>query len=440
MNIPEEAIQKILDDKKKAYNTVVEAFIHSLIWRKPETIKEKVKDYINQNVLCYEHTFDLFFQMTYSVSSDPEHFFNANSLHRYLMQFSLADRDSIWTTYLHDKNYEGSAMQRLIDWAWFDKDKSYLSDESRLLASKALSWLFTSTNIVFRDSATKALVVLLENNIPIITQLLSDFQDVNDPYVYERIFAAAYGAVLCSDELDGLEALSQHILATIFKKDEVYTNVLVRDYARNIIEYAIYKNLFQLGKPEIIRPPYKSHFPATFPTNEDIDSYKYDYKAEGFKDYYWGQNSILSSMVTEYGRGTCMYGDFGRYTFQSALSDWSDFDANDLSNYACKLIFEEYGYDAEKHGKFDRNASSGDRYKNKTERIGKKYQWIALYEVIARIADNHQMVDESTRWGKEKKYTYRVIRTKLPFASKISRGLSRYLQTWSRSINNGRRY
>ena len=399
-------LYELLDDKKKVYNTVVKAFIHSLIWRKPETIKEKVAIYINQNVLCSEHTFDLFFQMVYSVSTDPVHFFNANSLHRCLMQFSMANRDSIWTTYLHDKNHEGSAMQRLIDWAWLDEDKSYLSGESRLLACKALSWLFTSTNIMFRDSATKALVVLLENNIPIIAQVLSEFQDVNDPYVYERIFAAAYGAVLCSDELDGFEDLSQYILKTIFEKDEVYPNVLVRDYARNIIEYAINKELFQLENPEIIHPPYKSRFPTTFPTNEDIDSYKYDYESEGFKDCYWGRNSIINSMVTEHGRGIGGYGDFGRYTFQRILRHWDKFDPQDLSNYACKLIFDEYGYDVEKHGQFDRNARSGDRYKNKTERIGKKYQWLALYEVIARIADNHQMADESARWGKEKEYIW----------------------------------
>jgi len=111
-------------------------------------------------------------------------------------------------------------------------------------------------------------------------------------------------------------------------------------------------------------------------------------------------------MVTEYGRGICSYGDFGRYTFQSALYNWKDFDPNDLSNYACKLIFEKYGYDVEKHGKFDIHASSGDRHKNKKERIGKKYQWIALYEVLARISDNFKMIDESTRWGEDKQYVW----------------------------------
>jgi hypothetical protein len=344
--------------------------------------------------------------MVYSVSSDPAHYYNADRLHKYLMQFTLADRDSIWTIYLHDQYHQETAMFRLIDWARLEEDKLYLSSASRLLAAKALAWLFTSTNIAFRDSATKALVVLLENNISTITELLAEFKNVNDPYVFERIFAAAYGAVLRSDKLEGLMGLSKHIVETIFRDEEVYPNVLVRDYARNIVEYAHCKRCVSLEDISIIRPPYRSSFPSSFPTNDEIDAYKYDYNSEGFKDYLWGQNSILSSMVTEHGRGTCSYGDFGRYTFQSALYGWPDFDPNDLSNYACKLIFKEYGYDVEKHGEFDRHASSGDRHKNRKERIGKKYQWIALYEVLARISDNYKIVDESTHWGEDKQYVW----------------------------------
>lgn len=399
-------LYELLEEEQKTYISVIESFVYSLIWRKSGTIKENTKAYVNKYILCNEQTLDIFFQMVYSVSSDPEHFYNANFLHRYLMQFTLSDRDAIWTTYLHDRNHEDTSMVRLIDWAKSEEEKSYLSCDSRLLAAKALAWLFTSTNILLRDSATKALVVLLENNIVIITELLSEFEKVNDPYVYERIFAAAYGAVLCSEKLEELNSLSEYIVETIFRKDEIYPNVLVRDYARNIVEYATYKGFINLEEIEIIRPPYKSSFPSTFPTNDEIDAYKYDYKSEGFKDYFWGQNSILSSMITEYGRGTCCYGDFGRYTFQSALHDWKDFNPNDLSNYACKLIFEEYGYDVEKHGMFDRLASSGNRHNNEKERIGKKYQWIALYEVIARISDNYKIVEESTRWGDNKSYVW----------------------------------
>ena len=93
-------------------------------------------------------------------------------------------------------------------------------------------------------------------------------------------------------------------------------------------------------------------------------------------------------MTTEYGRGTGGYGDFGRYVFQSALENW-DVNANSLSNLAVKWIFEKYGYDVEKHGKFDREIGTGrarSTYPN--ERIGKKYQWLAFYEILARISDN----------------------------------------------------
>lgn len=391
-------------EERKSAPYIVEAFLHSLIWRSPESITEKLKDYIEQYVLNDSELFDSFFQMVYMVCADPDHPYNADFLHKKLMPYSMADRDSVWTTCLHNQNEgESSAMRRLIDWAMLDEDKTYLSNDSRLLAAKALAWLFTSTNIPFRDSATKALVVLLENNCATVTQLLTAFQACNDSYVVERIFAAAYGAVLRSEGLEGLDVLAEYIVNNVFQDAvEVYPNVLVRDYARNIVEYAIYKHLFALADISIIRPPYRSELPSSFPSNEEIDAYKFDYNAEGFKKHYWSQNRILHSMTTEYGRGICQYGDFGRYTFESVLRDW-ECDTNDLSNYACKLIFEKYGYDVEKHGYFDNHAASGDRHQNKSERIGKKYQWIALYEILARLADNCPMIDESSRWSKEKK-------------------------------------
>ena len=401
-------LYELLDDSQKSNQSVAESFIYSLVWRKPETIKESTKEYINSYILNDDQLFDRFFQMVYSVSSDPDHPYNADRLHKHLMTYTMPDRDAFWTTYIHDQHYQGSAMSRLIDWAKSDEEKYYLSASSCLLAGKALSWLFTSTNIGLRDSATKALVMLFENKINTVTKLLYDFENINDPYVYERIFAAAYGSVLRSDKLEGLKELSEYIIDTVFKANEVYPNALVRDYARNIIEYALHKRCLSLKDDAIIRPPYKSSFPSSFPSNNEIDAYKYDYQSKDFKDYYWGQNTILSSMVTEYGRGMCSYGDFGRYTFQSALHSWKDFDPNDLSNYACKLIFEKYGYDVEKHGNFDRHAGrdNWNRNQNTLERIGKKYQWIALYEVLARISDNHKMVDASTHWGDEKEYIW----------------------------------
>ncbi|MHC4310272.1 MAG: ATP-binding protein, partial [Planctomycetota bacterium] len=201
--------------------------------------------------------------------------------------------------------------------------------------------------------------------------------------------------------LDGLKELAEYVYEAIFSQEYVYPHILLRDYARGVIEYSLYLKLdfnFDIDK---VRPSYKSEWYDTIPTNDEIKQYDLDYKSPEFKDYYWSQNTIISSMQPEYSK-ICMYGDFGRYVFQSGFTNW-DFDVQQLSNLAIKRIFE-LGYDVEKHGKFDRSIDRGFNYGRagkKPERIGKKYQWIAFYEIMARVSDNFTMYDNI--YVKEKK-------------------------------------
>lgn len=119
-------------------------------------------------------------------------------------------------------------------------------------------------------------------------------------------------------------------------------------------------------------------------------------------------------MTTEYGRGTGGYGDFGRYTFESTFHCWKSYKQGDgivnadlLSNYACQMIFEKFGYDDIKHLQFDKETRS--RYlrrddTDKVERIGKKYQWLALYEILARVMDNFPAFIDSYNDGVKRDY------------------------------------
>ena len=229
-----------------------------------------------------------------------------------------------------------------------------------------------------------------------LIEVLRLFEGVNDPYVYERLYAVAFGCAVRLRDKQELTKLSKYVYETIFKdKEEVYPHILLRDYAREIIEYANYMGCTLGFAMEDVRPPYKSAMPKELPSNEEIDAlYKIDYKSPDFKSpdfkpHYYSQDEILSSMTTEYGRGTGGYGDFGRYVFQAGLNRF-EVDYDRLSNYAIKLIFEKYGYDKDKHGKFDREAgeSSWHSHGVHNERIGKKYQWIAFYELLARVSDN----------------------------------------------------
>lgn len=379
------------------------AFIDSLLWRCEEDIYlDRYKVFFDRNILQQGDLYNLFIDLRYQVAGRTGHPLNAENLHSWLNKMSLPDRDALWTTHISSRIYEDSSISNLINWARKSDFSEGLSDSSRRLVGISLSWLYTSTNIKLRDNATIALVRLLQNNLSTAFEVLEIFKEVNDPYVLERIFASIYGAVLSSQQFNGLKNICDYLIEEFFAQDEVYPNVLVRDYARNIVEYAQYEKIINISEQELklCRPPYVSEFPTSLPTRKEIvEKYNPESRIKDDSEYRFVSNKIISSMTTEYGAGRGGYGDFGRYTFQSAFRNFKYLDISRLSNYAVQLIFEKYGYSLDKHENFDKyEATSSDRHTNDIERIGKKYQWIALYEVFARVSDNYKMIDPSTNY------------------------------------------
>ncbi|MEZ0169498.1 hypothetical protein [Microvirga sp. TS319] len=62
--------------------------------------------------------------------------------------------------------------------------------------------------------------------------------------------------------------------------------------------------------------------------------------------------------------------------------------------WVCKRA-HDLGWSEDRHGQFDRGQRSG-RNDHRIERIGKKYQWLALYELRARMEDNLAPVTDDT--------------------------------------------
>lgn len=120
-----------------------------------------------------------------------------------------------------------------------------------------------------------------------------------------------------------------------------------------------------------------------------------------FEKYSWMLNKpdllqffgIVLAEDWEYELSDVFSSENAKNTFQSYFYAWKQLHPIDLKNIAIKRIFE-LGYDVEKHGKYDRNCTDrvGLRFQlGRKERIGKKYQWIALYELAAQVCDNYQM-------------------------------------------------
>lgn len=298
---------KLIPDLKDKY-PIVESFVESLLWRKVETINEESKQYVDKHVFYYQGTHDYFWETILAVTGIPNHFFNAHFLHNHLIKFSLAARDANWTQLLKYKYDDESSVKRLIDWAWSETDKSHISDESVLLSSITLVWFHTSTNRKLRDCSTKSLICLLQNRLNVLLEILRMFEGVNDPYVYERLFAVAYGCVLRTNQMEKIMELTEYIFKTIFSDPTgVITHILLRDYARGAIEYAHHLGIelsFELSK---VRPPYQSNWPEEIPSDEELKA-KYD--NDNYR-YIW--SSVMG------------FGDFSRYTIgtNSRSSEWS---------------------------------------------------------------------------------------------------------------------
>ena len=247
-----------------------EAFRQSVVWRKPDAVSESTRKVLNKLIKTQEDK-EATLDILLTVATLKDHPFNAEFLDKKLRGKSMPDRDARWSTYLHRAwtwNDSG-AVRRVVDWAWGVAEDTNLEEKTVDLCSIALAWMFTTSNRFLRDRATKALVSLLTGRLDAATRLVERFSDVDDPYVAERIYAVAYGVAMRSHDAIGVEKLSSLVYERVFAKDNPPVHILLRDYARGVIERAIYLGSDLDVDEYLIRPPYKSTWPK-IPDEEDI--------------------------------------------------------------------------------------------------------------------------------------------------------------------------
>lgn len=364
------------DDRKSIFKTYLESFE----WRNKVYMSiEEFFDYCNKYYMDPNIVWLAF--ITNSVKAN--HLLNADALHNALIKYPLNKRDYIWTQYINGLTSEDDRVVQLIK--LYNKGESLqVGDKEQIrLLLILFSWMLTSSNRWLRDTTSKAIIEILKENFGLSEYLLKLFSNVNDPYIIQRLYGIVFGACVKrnGDNKDAFRSLVEFVYESIFNNEVVYPDILLRDYARLIIErfffeYPVENLNIDLNK---IKPPYKS---VPIPEIED--------KRYGNKNFSGGEFNILHSMRFE---GMGMYGDFGRYVFQSAIRNF-EVDEYKVFNYAMSYIFEELGYSNDYFDYYDNFVArySYDRHRTlKTERIGKKYQWIAMYNILARISDFYPM-------------------------------------------------
>lgn len=360
------------------------SFTEVVLLRSPSSINERSLELLNQIPTSdyYNKKLDILL----SLSTEPDHPWNADFLDKNLFDKTLPKRDALWSTYLAvsdwEEDYEQgeSIVRTLIDWSLKVNVKSVEIDRLRLTAITLL-WMTTTSNRKVRDQATKSLARILSHSPTLITDLINKYNTCNDPYLVERLYAAVYGAICNTYNNDMIKEVAYCVFENVFKDGMPYPNILIRDYSRGIIEFAHAKGfLTEEIRESVIRPPYKSDWPIENPSMQEIE------KLAGDK-----YSSIKTSVMG-------YTGDFGKYTM-SCVHNWSPTPLSEEkpeSSYDLHLKFAEMLPENLKHryiteiNKKTENQSTGLNFEGLLKRL-QDTEKILEDEIHS---ENEQKIDE----------------------------------------------
>ncbi len=291
-----------------------DAFRQSLVWRALTAFSKGTGEALSK--LCRsDHDWQDTLDVLLTVATLPGHPLNALFLDQRLRKDTMPERDAWWSVCLHQAWGTHGAVDRLVDWASSLTPNTAIDDETVDLCATALSWMLTTSNRFLRDRATKALVSLLTGRLAAVVRLVERFADIDDLYVAERVNGVAYGtAMRCHDPV-AVGALAACVYARVFAAGSPPPHILLRDYARGVVERALYLGSKIDVDVSRVRPPYSSVWPA-IPSEEEIKPLLPDWSrgSHDSGDLEWARNRIGNSVMDD---------DFARYVIGTNSSPTS---------------------------------------------------------------------------------------------------------------------
>lgn len=365
---------------------LLEMLLASLALRRASSVSQRTVELVDRIVDADDCRREVYCAVLL-VAAVPGHGLNADWLHRRLLLLGLVERDLTWTTMCNDDR--PGALDVLVEWAWSTASAG-ADDEVARLAAMTLAWCLTSSNRRLRDRSTKALVHLLQQCPAVLVRVLAAFEGVDDPYVKERLLAVAAGVAARCQSREGRVLVGRAVAQATVLAERWPQHLLSRDYARRAVEAAIDAGWDAPGGTrDRVSPPYGTAWPVSTRTDDEIKV------LGGPPEYRYG--SIIGSVMSD-------FGDFHKYVLRhhlSSLAPGAD-DEPALAVAARRIVDRvlELGWDPERHGLYDRHRSRQPNDRDPTERLGKKYQWIALHETLGAMVDNAAV---GGRWGEDER-------------------------------------
>lgn len=386
--VPEDEREVIwyLPKKRRRAGPIKEAFLEGLHWRNAESFGEDTDRLVglfldSRNVWTREETFEVLV----GLASRPGHPYGAPRLYEYLKDASMPVRDRLWSEYLR-KCDETSSVLRLLEWVeraeWDRQSSSTASNTLRLLST-----FLTTSHRPLRDRVTRGIYVIGGAHPGEVFELACETFEFNDPYVPERLLASSYGVAMSlwadPDGAEVRERLPEFGRALI---DDMFSpggrfgtkHMLMRQYAQGIVELAK-----RVAGPRITSEQFNR-------TRDPIDQIECP-----FDD----PEDITDEDVGDVERA--FHPDFRNYTVGRLVPGRSSYDF-EHEEYAAILRqiqgrVKDLGYSYEYFKDIDdiigRRQWSRAGNGGKIDRYGKKYSWIAYFEMYGCRVDKGKLPD-----------------------------------------------
>lgn len=337
----------------------------------PNRIGQGTVERFSQAMFSSERFAKIAFRKIMGIRAARAHPLGMDFLHGVLMGMSNTQRDLFWTEWVRESSKDVSADLTFLTKRW----RSSELDERETQRARWVMWTLTSTSRSLRDVATQALYEFASQRPESFFRLAEESISISDPYVPERMFAAAYGMCLSnwSDVSavtlhEALPAFARMIYQRMFAPSATHPmwHALCQQYCLGIIDLAMRINPDCLPAEDAqnLIPPY-SHLPNPF---EQLHEYPPE---------------LIKST-----KRAAIQMDFGNYTIGRLIPGRRNYD-NDNKDYqiviidiVCRMLM--LGYDSEKFESVDRQMDPGRRVGDdmyKVDRYGKKYGWIAYFEM-----------------------------------------------------------
>ena len=378
----------VLPKRARNFDTYFNPFIEGLFWRDPAAFTEGTRAIVNQYLNTESWTWEPMVDALAAVSTKPKHPYHARRLYDFLARHRMSDRDLLWSEYLRRRE-ASPTIQRLLTWAT-KLNAANMEQRYAMELVILLSLVLTTVVRSDRDLATKALVLIGERYPEVLFTHVVTSLEFNDPYVPERMLAAAYGTTLSlvdSEAAPTFRPLLGDLAKTLYRKmfgssaRNATHHTLMRDYALGIIEIAQRSGCVAL--PKFASRNLAEPFPNTPST----------FASDGTPD-----PNVKQAI------GHAIRRDFGNYTIGCLIPGRANYDYKkpDYVQVRAKIeqrIFD-LGYRAERFNYAD--AEIGNIWSNapeekKVDRYGKKYSWIAYFEMRGEREASRKLSDWDLR-------------------------------------------